>query len=419
MAYAAGDYIYGSGHGDSFDSAFAEAQTEIAQQISVRVEAVSQMKTLDIEAEGKAYYSQSIEKSIRLTVDQLITGIEVLSRTEKDGVVEVKAGLDKDKYLSSLKGELDRMTGSAQLLIDTARAMAQTGKPLLAVKNYLDAQTLLPDLISRKTIHDHFASRQYPISADLSIAVLEFGMRAVIGNLIFRVHSGNTQAAPVGSDLPEPIVFAALYKTPEGSEVPMAAFPVKISYADDSLIEKGLTDADGLYRVWAKALNTDSTLKVQIKPDITMLPAYLNRLANQSVAAAFYKIEASQAVEIRVKVIDESGQRVENVERMVAKALGGNGFVISEKSDLELHCLLTREGVDMVEGLDEPKYVATVLLDMQLRRGSDPLGLGSFSAKGSGLSIKNEDDAYRDAISKISINGRKLSAQVLERLQGK
>jgi len=63
--------------------------------------------------------------------------------------------------------------------------------------------------------------------------------------------------------------------------------------------------------------------------------------------------------------------------------------------------------------------VATVLLDMQLRRGSDPLGLGSFSAKGSGLSIKNEDDAYRDAISKISINGRKLSAQVLERLQGK
>lgn len=415
--HATTDLICGTGRGESFEQAFGEAQVQIAQQISVRVEAVSELKSLDIEAEGKAWYSQSIEKSTRLSVDQKLTGVTVVSQSEKDGIFEVKACLDKAKLVSSLKTELDALKSSALALVIGARSMAAAGKPLIAVKNYTDAQALLPELVAKKAIYDVFAPMSYPVPEELSISALESSLRDLISRISFRVASGGDQSAPSGSDLPQPVIFTALYKASDGPAVPIPGFPVRLSYGDDSPIEKGLTNADGNYVLRVKAHRLSGQNKVVIRSDATMLPAHLYRISAQALAEAFYQVEASQQVEVAVRVVDAQGQRLENVERAVAKALSGTNFVISESADLELNGFVVVDAVKMVEGLAAPSQVATVKLELQLKRRSSGRGLGTFSANGTGMSTKSEAEAIRDAIGKISINGRKLSAQLTEYLQ--
>lgn len=415
--YATPDYILGTGTGDSFESAFANAQMQIAQQISVRVQGVSEMKSLDIETDGKVFYSTSIEKSIRLSVDRTITGIEVLSRSEKKGVFEVNAGLDKSKLINSLKGELDLGTSSALRLVLDAKAMAEQGKPLIAVKNYTDAQALIPDIYAQKSIYDSFAGNAYTIPAEITIPALESGMRDLISRIGFKVVSGDGQSAPEGLDLPLPVVFMAQYQIPAGGTVPIAGFPVKVSYGDDSLIDKGQTDSDGLFRVKVKAHRLTGQNQVMIRSDAFNLPAHLSRLASNAVAVALYQVQSGEKIELAVKVSNERGQRLDNVERLVAKSLSGTSFVISEKADLELTGIVSVDNVKLVEGFAAPSYVANVRVDIQLKRRSTAMGLGSFSASGTGMSAKGEDEAIRDAYGKISINSRKFSSLLLDWLQ--
>jgi len=409
------DYIYGQGTGDSFEKALADAQMQIAQQISVRVQGFSELRTLDIETDGKAFYSHSIEKSTRLSVDRNITGIEVLSSSEKDGVYEVHAGLDKARLVTSLRGELDLLSSSAQQLVADAKAMAEQGKPLISVKNYLDAQALVPGIYAQKSIYDSFASQTYIIPAEITIPALESSMRDLISRIGFKVVSGDNQSAPDGMDLPAPVVFMAMYRSPANEEVPIPAYPVKVSYGDASPITKGETDSAGLYAVKVKSHRLDGQNQVLIRSDALMLPDYLARLAASAVAT--YQVEAAQKTEVAVIVTNERGLRMEDVERMVAKALSGSGFVISEQADLELNGVLSTESVKQVEGLSGTSYVANVRLDLQLNRRSTGLGLGSFSASGTGMSTKGEAEAIRDANGKISINSKKLTARLMELLQ--
>ena len=424
-ALTARTHIHGVGIRESQEAAFAEAQMQIAQQISVQIQATSEFKSLDLEAEGVAYYSQSIAKSIQLSVDQSIKGIEIVSSSgleiisdsEKRLKYEVEARLSIAKLLSSLQAELDALKTSAMFLLLDAQTMLKDGKPLFALINYDETQALIPEIYAKKSMYDSFAPTRYYLPEELSIPALESSMRALISRISLELISGDHQSAPNMADLPQPVVFAAIYRGESGERIPLPTFPVRISYGDGTLIETGVTDAGGFYSIKPKALRLEGTNKLICSPDAKTPLPHLARLLNLHTATATYEVEAAEQTLVRIKVFDEYNSRQTSLERSVARALDNSIFVVSPDADLELSGILIVESVQMQEGISSPQFVAKVRLDLRFTRLSSSRSLGTFSADGVGLSTKGEGDAIKNAIGKVNINARRFSAQLVEYLE--
>lgn len=411
------DYIYGEGKGASYDEAFAEAQVQISQQISVRVESVSEITNLDIEEDGKHYYRDEIEKNTKLTVDRVLTNLEVISKKEKKGKHKVKLGLDKAKFVNSLRGELDTIRNSATTLVDEADMMVASGKPLFAVNNYREAQELLPELFAKKAFYDNFAREPYFIPPDLSISAIDSALRDMFTKIRFSIVSGTDQSAINGETLPELIVFRAEYAVPRREPVPIASFPVRLNYGDGKLITRGVTDNEGYFKAEVKAIPLSGANKVQIFFNPQGIPGYLAKLTGNIMSEVYYEIEAAEKIGIALDIYDENGHRDESLSAKVAKALSGSNFVVQPFADLSLYGNLEIKDVLSLDSLSGQKHIATLELDLFLKRASTQSTLGTFPISQKSSSSKSEKDAIATAKKQLKVDARKLPTKLMEFLK--
>lgn len=412
----ANNYIYGEGQGKSFDEAFAEAQSKIAQQISVRVESITELNTLDIEEDAKHYFRESIEKSIKLTVDETLNGIEIISKKVKKGTHEVKLGLDKIKYLNSLRSELDEKKNAARNLVDNAEEFISQGKPLFAIDSYTDAQKHLPELYAKKAFYDSLSEHPYYVWHELNVGSIDAALRDLIGRVSFELVSGGDQEAELGKRLPEPIQFFVYYASPDGGRIPLSGYPVHLSYGDGSSLESGQSDDRGNYKVVARALELEGMNKIVIRSKARDLPTHLARLSQSRFAEALYGIVELGKTEISLNIKGQWGTRDERLENIVARALSGSAFVVSEYASYVLEGRIAEDDVKELDSFAGRSYIANVRLELFLVRKDDGKKLGSFSAKGT-AKAKNESDAIHQAVNKISVDSRKLNSSLQDFLK--
>ncbi|PKN79317.1 MAG: hypothetical protein CVU48_05610 [Candidatus Cloacimonetes bacterium HGW-Cloacimonetes-1] len=407
------EYIIGIGSGGSYQEALSNAQVVLAQQISVKVESVLELNSSSIETQGKEYYSESIQKSNKLTVDQMMKGLTVARQDQEKQTYWVMVTLNKTLMLNSLRGELDKLYSSAEGLYDDGMAFSTQGKVITAIKSLTEAQAILPEFYAKKAFYDNFAPNPYPINGDLTISSLESGIRSILTAIMFETVSGDKQTAKNGSQLPEPVVFKVIYRAKSGDRIPMTGFPVKISYGDNTLIEKGQTDNMGMFRTNVIAIPQSGTRgKVIIRSDAFMLPAYMMKNAEQSVGEAFFTTSETEAITCQLLIKDEKGNRLSKVESSIAKSMVSNNVNVSTVSPLIMKGTVYMVESKIVEGIGKPKHLAKVRVDLEFGVEQTKEILGTISGNGQGMSETNQKDAISRAYDNISINNREL-AQML------
>jgi len=404
------DYFIGIGSGASYQAALVNAQTDLAQQITVKVESVVELKSLNLETGGREFYAESIEKNSRITVDQVLKGLTVARQEQEKQTYWVMVTLNKTLMLQSLRGELDKLYSSAETLFNDGMKLAQEGKILTGIKNIMDAQAILPEFYTKKTFYDSFAPNPYPLSGMLSIASLESGIRTILTSVVFEVLSGDRQSAISGKELPEPVTFAAIYRSRSGERVPLSGYPVKVVYGDNTLLSKGATDNQGRYTVNVIATpQSGSRGKIIIKSDAIMLPSYMSKNAEQSIAEAYYSVGESQGFSTQLVIKDEKGMRLERVERNLTKQLNSNNVSIAANSTALMQGTVAIVENKMVEGIGSPKRLVKVRLDLSLGGSKTKEFYGSISGSGQGMSDKDEKEAIFKAYDSIVLNNRELA----------
>lgn len=409
-----GEIIVGIGSGSNRDQALSNAKTDLLQQISVKVQSTTDIQAKSIESEGKEYYSESIQKATKLTVDQSIKGMKVDNEESQKGTWYVMVSISKANMLSVLKSELNQLTVSIRTLISDAENFVDQGKVSLAIKNYTDAQALIPELLSKKAMYDSFADTPYSIANDVNVKVIDSNIRQLIASIRIDLVSGNQQNAKKGTQLPEPLVFKVSIRDPQtGNTTALSGMPVKAVHSDGQMIEKGLTNNEGEYSFNVLAVPSQGDRgKVMLKLDSINLPSYFNSYINTVAGEAFFKTSEGSSVVVQVKVTDSKNTRQEKSERRLTKVLNDNNIQVNTISPLMMAGTLSVKDTKMVEGVGSPQHIAVVDMDIQLMIIKTKEVLGTITASGKGMSSKSEKEAIEKAYDNISINARELKQMI-------
>lgn len=403
------DMIVGIGTGKSYQEALANAHTDLAQQLSVKVESITELKSANLESGGKEFYSESIEKTYKATVDQFIKGVVVSRQEEKKGKHWVMVTLNKTRMLSALRSELDELNNATEQLYKDAIAMANAGKVLSAIQNLSRAQYYLSEFYAKKSFYDSFADLPYSVVGEINLSTMDSTIQNIISAISFKVISGDLQTAAKGAQLPEPVIFGAFYRNPASVEIALSGFPVKLSYGDGKLIEKGNTDKDGTYKISVTAIpQSGDKGKVLIRSDAFMLPAYFGKKAEDARAEVLFSTTVGDVLICQVIIKDDKGNRLERVEKNIGRILEKNGLLVSESADLIMHGLVYVSESRMVEGMAAPQQLVKVNLELQFALASSKEVLFAISGSGQGMSDKGEKDASYRAYESININSREL-----------
>jgi len=419
QATTRGDLIIGVGTGSNYQAAYANAQADLASKITVQVDAITELHSLDIEAGGKAYYTETIEQSTKLTVDQTLRNVKVESHEQIDGQHKVTLSINRALFINALRGELDAMISEADGLFTEGQLMAADGRVLSAIQNFMDAQKILPDFYAKKQFYDNFALLPYTFEGNLSIGSLDSAIRNLLSSIAFEVVSGNRQTGEAGAVLPETVVFRAVYRSRSGDLLPIGGYPVRLTYGDNTLIEKGITDRNGEYRINVIAMaQTGNRGKVVIRSDAFGLPAYLSKTAEVASGEAIFTVSETKAVSTQLLIRDEKGNRLDKVERNFTRILTANNVLIVADSPLFMTGVVTVTESRPQEGMGMPQHFARVRLDLQFGIARNSELIGSVSGTGQGLSGTSAADAIQRAYDNVSINARELQ-QMLSNAQPK
>ncbi len=410
QTYDTGEVIIGLGSGSSRDQALSNAKTDLLQQISVKVQSTTELAAKSIETDGKEYYTESIQKATKMTVDQTVQGMKVDNEVKEKNTWFVMVSISKMTMLNSLRGELDKLSASVKTLVNDAQNLTGQGKIVLAIKNYTDAQGIIPEFYTKKALYDSFADNPYAISEDITVNSIDSNIRKVLASVRFDVVSGNQQNAKKGSQLPEPVVFKASTRNPRtGESVGISGIPVRVSYSDGQLIEKGLTDNEGLFSVNVMATPTQGDKgKIVIKMDAFNLPPYFNATLNNVSGDAFFKTSETGEVVVQVSAKDAKGVKQDKVERRLTKVLNDNNVQVNTISPLMMSGTLSVKDTKMVEGSGSSQHLAIVEMDIQFMIIRTKEVLGTITASGKGMSSKSEAEAIQKAYENININAREL-----------
>lgn len=409
------EFIVGIGSGSNYEQALTNAKNDLLQQISVKVESTTEVQAKSIESEGKEFYSESIQKATKMTVNQTLQGMDIVQQEVEKNTTYIMVSLNKTKMLNSLKGELNQKYASIKSLVNDAAQMSGEGKIIPAINNLIDAQKIIPDYYSRKALYDSFSDRPFFMEEEITVNKLESLIRTTLSAIRFDVVSGNQQIGKKGSQLPEPIVFKAVYRSKSGEVVPIISFPVKVQYSDGAPIEKGLTNSEGLFtvNVMATPLSGDRG-KVVIRMDSFMLPSYFNAYVNSINGEAFYKTTETNSVVVRVSVSDAKNVRQQKVERRLTKVLNDNNVQVNDVSPLFMVGKLAVKETKQIESMGTPKTLAKVEMDIQFGIIKTKEILGTITATGQGMSEKSEADAIEKAYDNLNINARELKQMLAQ-----
>ncbi|HOE91002.1 MAG TPA: LPP20 family lipoprotein [Candidatus Cloacimonadota bacterium] len=417
------DLLIGLGSANSREQALDNARIDLLQQISVKVQSITELQQESIESEGKEYYAESINKATKLTVDQTVMGLKVEKEVVEKKTWYVQVSLSKSAMISSLREELKQINSSVSTLIEDADKLSKRGDIFLAIKNYTDAQEIIPELISKKSLYDSFSSMPFFVSENKTVNSVNSKIRRLLTEIRFEIISGNNQTAKKGSQLAEAIVFRAVVRDAQSGEtVGINGMPVKVLYSDGLLIERGLTNEDGLFSVNAMASPSQGDKgKIIIQMDSYRLPAFFNATLNSIVGNAFFTTIETSPLTVQVVVKNNKGKRLDKAERSLVKNLNNNNVQVDQSSPLLMSGIVNIKESKVVEGVGTKQYLVVVEMDVQLSVIATKEILGSISAIGRGMSAKNEDEALQKAYDSIAINSRELKqmiANVEDKTQG-
>lgn len=412
--YPSSQYFTGVGEGPTFEDAQSIAQAAIGAQLRVAVESTVETFVQEMDSDDKSEYLEVFNKATRSTVDETITGIEVVKQKKVKKIFYVFAALNKDQFLSGVKVELDQLWGKTSKLIQDARNYANQGKIFVALENYTDAQEFVVPFYTQKAFYDALSPTPYITGETVTVSQLTSEIRGILSGVNIRVITGDNQSAKAGTELESPISFYTYYqKGGSGKEIPIPNMPLIIKYEDGTIVERVSTDQDGNVETHVTAFPFSGNHgKVFARPNLVRLPDLYKKYLKNAEGVMSYSLLGGSALSFSIVIKDERGKRLPKVEGKLAKSIQKLGYVISDNAELSLKGTVEKVTEKEIEGKSGTQYMVTSELSVFVVVKSTGDQIASYSGTGKGLSSKNVQKALVASYKKLNIKKKDLAGML-------
>jgi len=399
VQYPSSLYFSGLGEGSNIEAAISSAQLIVASQIRVSIEGKVTSITQEFQTNDEVSYSEYFQQSTKMEVSETIQGIEIVKQENVKGKYFAFAVLDKEKYISSLKVELDYLTKTITHLIVTGSKFVSEGNISFGIENYFDAQKFIPSFYSKVAFHNALSDFPYQIDNRINIDNQLSEIKKILSAIEFEIISGNNQKTKVGNLLPAPIIISVSYKNK-----PLINFPIIVKNEDNSLIQKSMSDESGLLSIWIKALPSENSKnKIIIKSNLQNLASSFRKYLTTETSAS-YETSLTIPIEFSISITDQKGEHLDKVKSKISKSIIRMGYSINKNAILGLEGVVSVEDTQEIDGYKGTQFLTESELTLFLIIKSNKKKVGSLFAKGKGLSSKNEKKSIEASYKKLKIN---------------
>lgn len=398
-------YFIGVGIGDTYPDAQADAQAAITAQLRVTVKSTVETFAQEMVTDERTTYIDMVSQATKSTVDETVAGIEIVRQKQVKKKYYVFGVLDKNQFLAGLKAELLQLWGKVSSLVTDAKVFAKEGKVFAAIDNYSEAQKYAAEFHARKAFHDALSPVPFIVDEVVTVSGIVSEMRGILSGIQIAVESGDRQSATAGSLLGEPIVFKVSYNSDSADRIPIYNMPILVRQEDGAIIDRSVTDADGLIEVFVTAVPSSAGhAKLYARPNMAQLPLVYNKYLKRAESSATYSIAKSTPLSFELAIKDENGFRLRDIEGKVAKMVGSLGHTTSPNASMMLDGSVSIIDIKEIVGKGKPQYLATSELTIALIIKSTNTSVSSISVSAKGLSSASKELAVKASFSKLRLS---------------
>ena len=401
--YNSSELFVGIGVGDSYESATAVARAELIQQLSVRVQAETDVTFSSMETSDFAYYEEQINQNILTTSEHSVVGMEIMNQARDGNKYYVMVSLNKSRLFTGLESEIRSLWDNAKTAVKEAERLQADGQIVNALNNFAEANDKLTELISKKYLYDNLF-RPFNIPDMLSINDIYNKVQGLVNAINLDVVSGDNQSGKRGGLLSRPITFSASLRKAGGGRVNIAELPVIISDGDGELLESGVTKRNGEYSVYAIVRATQGNRgKVVLQIDTSKFNRSFSRLFESKKVEANLRLADSAPMVVELKVKDSNGGYLPVVQSQISRALANAQMSHRQGAPFFMDGIVSTSTTKR-----ENAFIVTANVDLEVGVSATKEVMGAVKGTGQGISNASEADAITKAYQNINIGAREL-----------
>ena len=402
-------FLLGFGIGSTFSESISKAQEQIASQISSEISSELNLIEREISVNNQSIGSSDIKQSIKVKVNQSISGATVIKQQSSKGYYYTAVGLSKSLFISGMQFKLMELQQSAKILYDQAEKGLREGRLGFYYTNREKfAQTLI-ELSSTAGILRSFGN---PIEISIDYNFNE--LISKIKGINLSVESGNKQTVVLGFSFRDAVSVKATMKY-ERNEVPLSNVLIRTKGISPKELQ-GWTNGEGIANFRLPVNFSDQSAKSisfeMIKSRILDKGAGLPEAS--SVNLRFTMVN-NLPVMFGLEFVDESGSKkaVLDAKKKITKTITGLGHIIADNDKLLLRNTISVESPKQIEGKDGTMYLVTGELYVELVSLENNKVLATTSSQSKGLDKRSEKKALEKAVKSMKISKRSFS-KILE-----
>jgi len=409
--YPSSRYFLGVGISEEKTIAIDMARVDISSQIQVKIESEMEALEQELTQDNETSSSAEVNFKIKSTVSATVSGIEIVEIMQEKGKYYVLAVLNKEKYLSTLIGEMDGIFHKTDQLVKDARLMLKDGKIFSCIKNFTLAGEIIPEYYIKNSLLVALSGKSHSKFNQLSKSGISSEARDIMAHIEINIISGNNQEGFSGKQLPDPVQVKVEYKTDE-MRAGISSFPIIAKYSNGEILTKSTTNSDGFFIFNPTATSTDNigeSGEIIVGLDLSKIPENLKTSIPKAEVAIFYKLKKLD-LQFSLHITDNNGNVLPDIENKITSYITDNGFTVIDDAPFSI---VGKLSVGKEKTIDSPMgnqyYIETsVQLNLIERKSGDVLS--SIKARGKGLDMKSRSNAILKAQKGIKLSKKNFSA---------
>jgi len=395
-------YFIGVGSGESYEAAIEAASEQIARQIEVTIEAEITNVVSSYAVDDKETITSEFKSIGKSYAKASLTGAEVSEKATSGDTYYALVTIDKEKYTTALRVELDQLSSNIQKQYQNSEEMLGSGKIIPAMQTLLKTGDAAAEFETRAVLYSSITGEQY-ITKDIpSSATILSQVRKIVSKVKIKNISGDDQSVFNGKLLSQPLVVQAIMKQKDDA-LPLQDMKLCLKDADGNKLEKQNTNDKGYAQFWHYALGKDKG-KAIIAFDLSTIPSLFKHDFKTIQTTFRYNISPTPPMTFSVHVTDEEGAPIEAVEQIVSGSVQKTGHHVNEKADFLLSGKVIQTDTKEVEGIDGTQYLVTVELALSITEKTSGKKINSIVLTGKGMDNKSETTALKEAYKKLKVS---------------
>jgi|YNPMSStandDraft_2_1061718.scaffolds.fasta_scaffold00017_53 hypothetical protein len=403
---------------NALEKAQGKARFGVASQIKVTVKGKVDYVQTETIIGNEGIIASEFKSAVESVVDEIdLIGLEFPESyiNPVDKSVYVFAAIEKQQYITGLKGIIDEEVKKLGIKIQTAKDLVNAGDLGPAINNYLEAMNIAQPLYSRIILYNSLAIKPYELNKDYIYENIDAELTKLLSRVFLRIVSGNNQQGEIGKALPKPLVLQAFVGDP------MKAIPLKgltITFkAGKNVLEKITTDVDGRatlrYIVAAEGIRA-GVGEITAFIDLGRINPKLKQQVEKNTTVVFnFNVEASKKIYAKFEVTGEGSSSSKlNLQKKLAKELEKNNVVINQTSgDYLVRAVINSTDGQSVTGMSGEMKVKNVELAIIIIEIESNNVIATINSSAKGVD-KDGNKALEKGIAALKIPTKELNEAI-------